>query len=383
MRRLLLLLPLFIAWGNLYSQPFRSYTPSSGINIKFYKNAEFLGFAFFLGSQYMGELYENDETLTKHGIKKKDWFAYDLALYKEYKSFKGNKNLATVTRFAESIDGSTLLHLLLQLRDFPNAALPKEISPLTYLPFSEKRDTAEARKNVLSFIEALNQFYRDVNFDKYFIQKDHLYKQAITEIKSKLPGGKFLKAMEKFYRGHFDAYTLLPSLTTPSGMAFAIRFEQKGSIEIINAFGPFALQQFDGKSRINMGFANEKHLRELSTHEFGHSFTNPVLDKLPRNLIRETAILFDTIKTAMEDQGYNNWQTCLYEHFVRAGEVVIARILGNHKDAEQLQSDYITNRKFIYLPVIIKELEKYYKDTSDTYQQAAIRVMESLKSAVH
>ena len=363
-----------------YSQPFKSYNPSSGgIHIKFYKNVEFLGFAFFLGSQYMGGLYENDESLTTNGFKKKDWFAYDLALYKEYKSFKGNKNLAIITRFAESIDGSNLLRLLIQLRDVPNATLTAEITPATYLAFSEKKDTADAKQNTIAFINALNSFYRETNFDAYFIQKELLYEQALLEIKSKLPRAPLLKAMEKFYRHRFEEYTLLPSLTIPSGMAFGITLTQKKGLEIINAFGPFALQQFNSDKKINMGFADEKHLRELSTHEFGHSFTNPALDKIPRDLINQSASLFKNIKTAMADQGYNNWTTCIDEHFVRAGEVVIARILGNHKDSEDLKKEYINTRKFIYLPLIIEELENYYKNPATTYEEAAMRVMEKLK----
>jgi hypothetical protein len=128
-----------------------------------------------------------------------------------------------------------------------------------------------------------------------------------------------------------------------------------------------------------MGFADEKHIRELSTHEFGHSFTNPLLEKIPQKLISETAILFDTIKAAMKDQGYNNWKTCLYEHFVRAGEVIIASNLGNDKDAEKLKADYITSRKFIYLPIMISELEIYSKNPGITYEQVVVRIMEKLK----
>ena len=62
-------------------------------------------------------------------------------------------------------------------------------------------------------------------------------------------------------------------------------------------------------------------------HEFGHSFVNPVVDSIPPVDISKTERLFEPIKSAMEKQGYNTWKTCLYEHFVRAGEVVIAKLL--------------------------------------------------------
>jgi hypothetical protein len=81
----------------------------------------------------------------------------------------------------------------------------------------------------------------------------------------------------------------------------------------------------------------------------------------------------------MEDQGYNTWKACLSEHFVRAGEVIIAASLGNKKDAEKLKADYISTRKFIYLPLVIAELERYSKNPKVSYQQAAMRILEKLK----
>jgi hypothetical protein len=375
------LLAAILLTGSLCSQPFKSYVaPGGGINIRFYKNIEFLGFVFFLGSRYMGESYENNETLTTTGFKKKDWYAYDLALYKEYKSFKRNKNLATGVRFAEAMQGSYLASFLIKLPDFPAASIPEELSPGLYLGFSDTYDTLEAKRNATLFIEALNEFYRETDFDSYFRSKDRMYEQALQEIKSKLPGSPFLPAMEKFYRQHFEQYSLLPSLTIPSGMAFSVSNKQHGKTEIINLFGPFALQQFDTGAILNMGFADEKHIRELSTHEFGHSFTNPVLDKIPAKLISETAFRFDTIKAAMNDQGYTTWKACLYEHFVRAGEVIISASLGNNKDAAKLKAEYIEKRKFIYLPLIIGELERYSKSKRISYEQAVIKILEKLNS---
>jgi hypothetical protein len=104
-----------------------------------------------------------------------------------------------------------------------------------------------------------------------------------------------------------------------------------------------------------------------------------VIDRIPKQLIRETGFLFDTIKTAMENQGYNNWTGCVYEHFVRAGEVIIAKNLKHYQAAERLQNEYINTRKFIYLPLIITELERYYKNKKVTYEETVIRVMEKLK----
>jgi len=44
----------------------------------------------------------------------------------------------------------------------------------------------------------------------------------------------------------------------------------------------------------------------------------------------------------MEHQGYNTWKVCLYEHFVRAGEVIVASLLNNTEGSQLLRANYIT-----------------------------------------
>ena len=99
---------------------------------------------------------------------------------------------------------------------------------------------------------------------------------------------------------------------------------------------------------MDLGFGNCQRLKELSIHEFGHSFVNPITDTLPQQLITGTEHLFDSLKEKMSLQGYNAWKVCLYEH-VRAGEVVVAELLGDTTASTRLRSEYIKDRGFIYL----------------------------------
>lgn len=102
---------------------------------------------------------------------------------------------------------------------------------------------------------------------------------------------------------------------------------------IYNAFGPFSFQTFDTKN-VNLGFNYPERIQGLSVHEFGHSFVNPAIGKVPKELIDSTEYLYTPIKTEMSKLAYTSWMMCLYEHFVKAGEVIIARKLGNAKEAE-------------------------------------------------
>jgi hypothetical protein len=375
--KIALLLTLTLVASTSLSQPFKSHAAEGkAIGVSFYKNIEFLGFTFFLGS--MGAAFENDHELLSNGVTKQEWHAYNFSLYHQYKQHLHNPNLVNIAMTAERMEGSDLLRLLLQLDDFPNANT-SGLAAEYYRPFSSSVNSEEGLRVVTEFIAALNAFYSEVNFDEYFSRQNKLYDHAIKEIVSALPENKFIPAMEKFYQRGFYSYTLIPSLTIPSGMAFGTNYTEHGRTHIFNAFGPFDLQRFTDLNNINLGFANKEHLRELSTHEFGHSFSNPVVDEIPEAMVKDTKELFAPVSGAMDNQGYPTWESCLYEHFVRATEVVIARNLGKKKEADALLKSYVEGRKFIYLPQIIASLEKYNEDRKkSTYNAAVMEAMNTL-----
>lgn len=54
--------------------------------------------------------------------------AYNLSLYKKYKSFKSNSHLAAAVQIMSNTDGSDMIRLLMQLTDFPHAAITNQLS---------------------------------------------------------------------------------------------------------------------------------------------------------------------------------------------------------------------------------------------------------------
>ena len=352
------------------------YPAGRQFEVRINANVELLGFVYFLG-------YEGAQSETvSYSEKDRKRYAYGIDLYKQYKSFAGSKHLATAIGFAQDIWLDYFINLLIQLEDFPNAKLTDAIDPAYYRRFSSHGDLAEAKRNASAFIEAMNGLYREVDFGAYLTKNRALYANATSQVAGGLPEDRFLSTMEAFYEGHFESYTLVPSLTIPAGMGFGARYGSGGDAHAFHVFGTFAIQQWNDSTRIDMGFADQKHLLELSTHEFGHSFANPHVDRLPEPLIVETGPLFDPVKSAMAPQGYTTWKACLYEHFVRAGEVVIARKLGHHEDAERLRKHYISDRKFIYLDTLLIELDKYNATGKGTYQQAVETAMLRLREMV-
>jgi hypothetical protein len=342
------------------------------------KNVELLGLAYFIS--FEGEDIEN-KTIEIDGkrIAKKDWHRYGYYIFEKYKQFASSENLAGSLAVINDLWLDYLINLLLQLDDFPHAKLLPGIEKSAWINFSKKKDEAEARRNASLFLDGLNKFYKEIDFGKYLDETKSYYETSVKQVDNNLPTYDFIGTMEKFYRRSFESYSLIPSLTIPEGMGFGIKVTTENQTSIFNVFGAFDGQTFQQTEKMDLGFANPQRLRELSIHEFGHSFVNPAVDLIPDAMIVSTEKLFEPLKSAMSRQGYNTWKICLYEHFVRAGEVVIAELSGDKKGAERLRSDYINNRNFKYLPLIISELRNY-NNGNKSYSEAVFSIMEELRN---
>jgi len=351
--------------------------PNKKLRIEINKNVELLGIGYFIGYESV-DIETKTVEINGKRIPKKDWHNYGFWVYEKYKKFGTSENLGKSFAVADHLWLDYLISLLLQVDDFPYAKLKESIDQAYYINFSKTKDLQEAKKNVTIFLDGMNEFYKEIGLDKYFIETDKYYKKAIDEINSVLPKQDFIGAMEKFYKKEFDAYILIPSLTIPKGMGFGIRYTADKRTRVLNVFGSLDFQEFLNTTELKMGFANEKKLRELSVHEFGHSFVNPEVNKLPKEKLSQTESLFEPLKSGMGDQGYNTWKVCVYEHFVRAGEIMIAEKLGDTEGVKGLHAEYEQERKFVYIPAILVELKKYDKGTYKTYYDAVLGAMGEL-----
>jgi hypothetical protein len=344
------------------------------IQVRFNRNIEFAGFVFFMGS--MADDAARPGASMGNGILKKDWFGYDLMLARQYSAFRDDADLQTAAGYLENMEAAELFPLLLNVADFPQASLRKDIMLDKIAGFAPGKDSLAAATAATHFLDALNRFYRRSSFEQYYRQAHGYYQHALSGIRSVLPARGSIAAMEKFYGKHFDGYVLMPSLTIPSGMAFGVKLIRGGRTVIYNIFGPYAVPLLD-TTRMQLGFDNAQHILELSVHEFGHSFVNPVVLDLPDSFFQATASLFTPLVEAMDNQGYQTWKTCLVEHFVRAGEIIIARKTGRVREADDLLKNYVETRKFVYLPKIIPVLETAIAN-GQTYAEAvnlAIKVL--------
>lgn len=330
--------------------------------VRFEKNVEVLGLAYLIG--FHGPELEANPA-------KKGQYPIAWRHYTEFRKYAGSPNLQKSLGVADHLWLDYLIALLVQVDEFPNARLPETISESAYLRFSQKKDKTEAKVLAQQFLEGLNAFYREADFDNYWKREAPLYAETAKEVKARFPQEPIVTAIEQFYRSKKDSYTLVPSLTLPAGMGFGIWQQKEGKSHILNVFGPVSNQE-----RGSNGFADVQRLRDLTIHEFSHPFANPEIDKQQSEAIQATEKRYEPIRESMTNQGYPTWKICLYEHFVRAGEVVIARNAGREEDARRLL-DYNTNeRKFIYLPEIVDQLTRYSRTPSLSYTEAVRRVLD-------
>ncbi len=185
----------------------------------------------------------------------------------------------------------------------------------------------------------------------------------------------FIATLENYYGMKQLSYNIiLAPLFHPGG--FGPRIDREGDsnpvFNFINSLQYLIFNQWSGKryeiynicgpTGVENGipsFGTQEGFRQLAWHEFGHSFVNPLSESLKNRIkISEYSSLFAPIREKMEREGYNNWETCVNEHIVRA---VTSRLTFLHfgKQAGEDELRDQKSRGFVYIDPLCKKLEEY------------------------
>lgn len=335
------------------------------------QNFELLALSYLLLNLEDFENIPDDQTFKIEGkdTKIKDLYALNLKIGKEFKAYQKSKNLEIIKSY---FDKNFYLHFsnfVMSLNNFPNAKINSDNQ------FSHEFSSISDQEK---FIKTFNDFYKEIHFDDFLRNYQPYYQEMISEVSNHIPRENFITEMEHFYGKKVDHYVLYPSLTMPFGQGFAV-----GNADSIgNVFACFNKpESINDTSKLDLGFQNEVSIRTICIHEFGHSFVNPAVDQLDEKLMASKEFLYEPIKNKMSEQGYNQWKICLYEHFNRAGEVIIAKRLGDNEKADEILNDNLKNRSFIYLPQIVNQLEYWYYNEffSKTYEQKVSEIVANLQ----
>jgi hypothetical protein len=168
--------------------------------------------------------------------------------------------------------------------------------------------TAEARK----FLAAARQFVQETSFRKFIEDHQPLYELTESRMQQVLDAHGHLEWFDEFFGERPQA-----SFTVALGL-----------LNGPNCYGP-RLRMPDGKEELfcilgvwvtdreGMPWFN-KNMLETVTHEFCHSYTNPIVDRHEAEFAPAGKKIFPHVEAAMRRQAYGNWKTVIYESLVRA-----------------------------------------------------------------
>jgi len=219
-------------------------------------------------------------------------------------------------------------------------------------PFPEyivKRGRGE--ENLNRMVELMNQFAIDTDFLKFWEEQQPFYKDFIDKIKEQVPYKKYNQLMKDFYGEEKANFVFIPVPLFHRGGYAEERETKEGKVAYFIG-GPHEIED-------DFPVYDNKIIRWLVFHEFGHSFTKPIVNEYEDRL-NEYKHLFKYMKKSMKELTYTDWITTCDEHFVRCGEYFLLRLAGFPEESQQ---NYELNLKqgFLLLPLIREKMEVYVK----------------------
>ncbi|MFD2574328.1 DUF4932 domain-containing protein [Spirosoma soli] len=305
---------------------------------------------------------QNTTNWLKDTLTNPNFMATSVLMRRSYHHFQSAQNHPIFTPYKRLEDkiGTGVYLLSFYYTDVPNAQRKAPVSEVILRELHPNKDSAQYL--VDSFMRQLNQFYRDVQFDKFVAENQYVYQKALTEASQNLPDASFIPVLEAYYGATKHGYHIIlnPFFNTDWGMGWEIA--SKDGMDIYNITSPLSKPTIGEDQRIvSPGFNNAPEIRRLSVHEFGHSFVNPLANQTGyKTQIERFNNLYEPIEG---QQQYRDWHTQFCEYVVRAGEVRIALAMN---DPAAARATEVRDAKWRYLPHFVNQLT-YYEQNRKRY----------------
>lgn len=203
------------------------------------------------------------------------------------------------------------------------------------------------------FKKELKDFYIKSNFHKFFLSHKQYYRKITQPVQKYIYSFNLTDILETHYGEKKKKYVIVLSPLMHDG-GFGAEVNTKNGQEIYAFIGP------KYNSKAFPVFDTKNILQEYVIHEFSHSFCNPIINKNYK-LFEKYKCLEDTIASQMDKQGYgDDWGTCLYEHLVRANEIVLTNQILGKSASLKLYKTYFDERNWIYLKGIVPLIANKY-----------------------
>ena len=322
-------------------------------------------------------------------------YSHQPVVYFGFRHFQRYQNDPIIIRAAEILqqirdtfyDNGPILDYLINQKEFPAKG---------YRFANAKKDdhTSSAANQVLSLLpeltDSLRKFYIKANVAGFLKDNRPFYQGALGEIAKDINKSAYL-AIENWYGKKFPRYELYispampitpgedsyrgfgPTIPTPNGKIPSMVLSSSKMLKVQDSLPLY--RQY--------GFDNSEVTQFITIHEISHSFVNPLLEKYKQQIQADSLLFVKELKDTLAPRGIRDWYVCVIEHFVRLGEIRIARSMGNHQEADRLRTLHIGEYNCILLPLLEEKIVEYERNrtkypTFESYVPELIKFMHNL-----
>ena len=208
----------------------------------------------------------------------------------------------------------------------------------------------KGRKGMETFLSALKAFYLDTPFNSFYKSHNSEYRHMVANTLEIIRNRPYIAELESYYGVSQKSYTLvLAPLFHPGGFGPRVP-APGGGFELYAIIGPHSVTDHIP------AFGSYELFDVLLTHEFSHSFVNPLTEKFSP-MVEECSKAFEPVREAMAKNSYGDWPDTVNEHIVRAVTVRLAYHRDPLMGAKALEKE--KKRGFYYIEPLIDLLEDY------------------------
>ena len=331
----------------------------------------FIGFLFICNGNLFGqkkqlniytderiELLNTIQYLSEYPIlNQSDSLEYKEDIDRYFKKFKNhsavllNKNI-----YRKFLGFDRAVNFILHY-SLPNFEL---ITPFTQAELASLNATT-SQDTLKLIVTDFKKFYDESKFNNFYKSKCKFYKSLRKPIIKELKQYDVVSKLENYYRIKNNSYNILISPMLHDG-GYGVEIVEKGKHNYFAVIGPV----YDSINKTPV-FDTKAILSEYVLHEMSHNFCNPIIDFNWEELSK-LECLFKPIESEMKKQAYKTWKTCLYEHLVRANEIVLNEMIFGKEKAEELRIDFVNNGKWIYIDDFINIIRNHYLKEQQKYK---------------
>lgn len=273
-----------------------------------------------------------------------------------FKDFKNHEAVILNKKVYNSFLGFDNAVIYMMHYDLPNFNLNSEFDEheLGNLKALQSRDSLHLIRN------EFKDFYEKSNFHIFFKNHSAFYKKINKSTSEELSRLNIISILEKHYGVENNSYSIILAPLLHDG-GYGVTLENANKKNLYAIIGPI----YDKTNPIPV-FDTQNILSEYVVHEFSHSFCNPMIDQYFAKL-KESECLLKPIESKIKSQGYKGWKTCLYEHLVRANEIVLNEIVFGKAKSDKLYNEMI-NDGWIYLAGIVPIIKDEYLKNRKIYK---------------